>query len=69
MSDHVDQRPPGRSLNAGWADAEDCVSCGEAIEPWTEHFPHEHDCERGADGWCTCHLPSHPDCCTDPDCA
>jgi hypothetical protein len=48
------------------ADAYSCATCGDAIEPDAEHYPHEPDCQLGVLGWCSCHAPTHPDCC--PEC-
>jgi hypothetical protein len=45
---------------------EPCRTCGTDIEPDDEHYPHEPDCTLGDVGWCTCHHPTHPDCC--PNC-
>jgi hypothetical protein len=45
---------------------EPCRTCGTDIEPDDEHYPHPPDCDRNEAGWCTCHHPTHPDCC--PEC-
>ena len=42
----------------------ECHECGTDIPPEAEHYPHQPDCTLGQVGWCTCHHPVHPDCCT-----
>jgi Bacterial regulatory proteins, gntR family len=41
-----------------------CDECGTAIEAGSEHYPHQSDCPGIESGWCSCHGPVHPDCCT-----